>query len=566
MKEERTCQNCKSPFVIEDEDFQFYKKIDVPPPTWCPECRLIRRFSFTNIWNLHKRKCSKCEKQMISIFPENTEFPVYCQPCWWADDWDGTEFQMEYDLERPFLDQMKELTKKTPYMGLESAYLTNVNSDYTNASGHTKNCYMTFWSDFSENSSCSVFLNGLRDSMDCYRMKESELCYEVVGGNKCYKTFFSEECDSCSEVWFSRGCTGCVNCFGCVNLRNKNYRIFNKQYSKEEYQKKLSELDLTTHVGIENARRETLEFWSKHPRRVYIGNTLNVSVTGDYVYESKNAKGVYMSSGVEDSRFVEFISVPKVQDSYDYSGWGNGATRIYESSVVGEGADNIRFSNECWPDVMNVEYSMFSIACKNIFGCVNLKRKQYCILNKEYPKEEYEKLVATIREDMEKHPYVDAIGRAWKYGEFLPLDFSPTAYNESISFAFFPKTKEDVLKEGMEWQEEELNEYTITKQAKELPDSINSTDGSILDEVVACEECGRAYKIVRRELDLLKKLLLPVPHSCWMCRQRARFARTNPPRFYDRACMKCGKAIRTAYAPEREEVVYCEVCYQSEVV
>ena len=40
--ENRICQNCKSEFIIEPEDFNFYEKIKVPAPTWCPECRMIR--------------------------------------------------------------------------------------------------------------------------------------------------------------------------------------------------------------------------------------------------------------------------------------------------------------------------------------------------------------------------------------------------------------------------------------------------------------------------------------------------------------------------------------------
>ena len=34
------------------------------------------------------------------------------------------------------------------------------------------------------------------------------------------------------------------------------------------------------------------------------------------------------------------------------------------------------------------------------FGCVGFKHKQYCILNKQYTKEEYEKLVQKIIKQM----------------------------------------------------------------------------------------------------------------------------------------------------------------------
>ena len=52
-----------------------------------------------------------------------------------------------------------------------------------------------------------------------------------------------------------------------------------------------------------------------------------------------------------------------------------------------------------------------------------LKRKQYSILNKQYSKEEYEKLRAHIIEDMKKNPYVDSLGRVYTYGEFFSPGF-----------------------------------------------------------------------------------------------------------------------------------------------
>ena len=38
----------------------------------------------------------------------------------------------------------------------------------------------------------------------------------------------------------------------------------------------------------------------------------------------------------------------------------------------------------------------------NLFGCVGLKNKQYCILNKQYTKEEYETLVVRIIQQMQQ--------------------------------------------------------------------------------------------------------------------------------------------------------------------
>src|ERR1035437_2795128 len=174
--EKKVCQNCKKDFIIEEEDFNYYKKINVPPPTWCPECRMIRRFTFQNTWNLYWRNCNKCKTKTLSMYPQELDTVVYCQPCWWADDWDGTEHGMDYNSALPFLEQVKDLINKTPHSALESQYLTLKNSDYTNSVAWSKNCYMVFWADYCESVFYSSILNGLKFSSDCVRGWESELC------------------------------------------------------------------------------------------------------------------------------------------------------------------------------------------------------------------------------------------------------------------------------------------------------------------------------------------------------------------------------------------------------
>ena len=52
----KSCQNCKSDFMIEPDDFGFYEKIHVPPPTFCSKCRFQRRLMFRNERSFYKRK------------------------------------------------------------------------------------------------------------------------------------------------------------------------------------------------------------------------------------------------------------------------------------------------------------------------------------------------------------------------------------------------------------------------------------------------------------------------------------------------------------------------------
>ena len=160
-----------------------------------------------------------------------------------------------------------------------------------------------------------------------------------------------------------------------------------------------------------------------------------------------------MPSHATDCKWCQFITCKSVKDCWDYSGWGNNAELVYESFTTGENISNVKFSGHCVADTINTEYSLNCVTSKNNFGCVNLKRKSFCILNKEYSKEEYEILKEKIIEDMKKNPYMDEQGRSWSYGELFQPGFSKFAYNNSTAYKFFPKTKEEALKCGYTWND-----------------------------------------------------------------------------------------------------------------
>ena len=562
--ETKNCQNCKKDFIIEPDDFGFYEKMKVPPPTWCPQCRMERRMSFVNAWYVSFRNCDKCGEKTLSLYPPEQKITVYCSDCFWADDWDGTEYAMEYNPEKPFLEQVQELSEKTPFSPLDSLYKSLKNCKYTNGIAWSKNCYLTFWADYCEDVYYSSLLNGVKYSVDCLRSHESELCYESIETIKCYNTFFSENCDTCVDVWFSRNCYSCTNCIGCVNLRGESNCIFNVKYSKEEYKKKIKELKLDSWANLRKIEKEAYKFWLSKPYREYSGNVFNLNVTGEYVYKSKNSREMYICKNAENCKWCQLITVSSAKDCWDYSGWGNNAELIYECASVGENASDIKFSYQCFPDTLSLEYCMWCISGKNNFGCVSLKRKKYCILNKEYSKEQYEELKTKIIEDMKKNPYVDKLGRKYYYGEFFPPEMSKLAYNKSNAMKFFPKTKEQALAEGYSWSDKKDNVYVASILANSLPEKIIDTRKGILNEVIKCESCENGYKITQGEFKLLQKMNLPIPHECPKCRETKRFSRLNKPLFYNRTCAKCNVNIYTPYAPDRPETVYCVRCYQQE--
>src|SRR3989338_7438606 len=109
MAETRKCRWSGEMFEITDEDIVFYKKIDVPLPTLCPDERERRRLQWRNERHFYRRECGLCKKSIIAIYPETCLFPVYCEECYWNDKWDPLIYGRDFDFGRPFFEQFKEL-------------------------------------------------------------------------------------------------------------------------------------------------------------------------------------------------------------------------------------------------------------------------------------------------------------------------------------------------------------------------------------------------------------------------------------------------------------------------
>ena len=195
--EQKICQNCKNPFTIEPEDFEFYQKIHVPAPTFCPECRFIRRISWRNERSLYKRKCDLCDKEVISIYHTQSPSRVYCQDCWWSDKWDTMMFGKNYDFSISFFEQFYGLVTSVPQMSLINKQA--VNSPYGHSTVGNKNCYMVFGGDYNEDCMYSTFNFYCKDSSDLYWVFKSERSYELIDSRRCFDVAFGQYCENCFD-------------------------------------------------------------------------------------------------------------------------------------------------------------------------------------------------------------------------------------------------------------------------------------------------------------------------------------------------------------------------------
>ncbi|MDP3882889.1 MAG: hypothetical protein Q8Q48_02440, partial [Candidatus Staskawiczbacteria bacterium] len=234
-KETKICQNCKKDFIIEPDDFAFYEKMKVPPPTFCPECRTIRRMTWRNERTLYHRKCNATGKDIITMFAPEQPLVVYERDYWWSDKWDQLKSGRDYNFQKPFFQQFRELFEKAPLLNL--AITNAINSEYGNHSLYLKDSYLFYACMKCEDILyCAGAVNS-KNSLDLYKADNLVQCYDNTLCGDLNRVFFSYDSDESVNSAFLHACKNMIDSLGCINLRNKSNCIFNQQYTKEEYAK-----------------------------------------------------------------------------------------------------------------------------------------------------------------------------------------------------------------------------------------------------------------------------------------------------------------------------------------
>src|SRR3989338_5058681 len=354
QSETKSCQNCKKEFTIESEDFNFYEKIKVPPPTFCPLCRAQRRLAFRNERKLFKVKDAFTSQDIFSTYPKESGRKIITREAWFGDDWDAMEYGQDYDFSRPFFEQLRELENKVPMYNFN--VIRMVNSPYAFNATELKNSYLVVNSSYSEDCMYGNAVDHCNDCVDNSHIIYTERCYESFWLTNCYQCHFSITSEESRNLWFCRDCVGCNDCFGCANLRKSSYCIFNKQYTKAEYEEKIKNMELHTTSGISRARKVARDFWNNQPVKCHQG-LRNLNSTGSYVTNCKNVNDSYLVRENENMRYCQYIQLPGNKDNYDVTVWGNNSELCYETVECGDDSYNNKFSWNCWPASRNCEYS-----------------------------------------------------------------------------------------------------------------------------------------------------------------------------------------------------------------
>ncbi len=553
--ETKTCKTCSKEFLIEEEDFGFYEKMQVPPPTLCPDCRQQRRYAWRNERTLYRRACDLCGKSTVTIYSPDKPFKVYCVPCWWGDGWDPASFGRDFDFSRPFFEQFSELEHDVPRMALLNK--NSINSEYTHHSGDNKNAYLSFSCFGNENLFYGTFVQQSRDCMDSHCIYEAgERCWELIDSRKCYMCQWSILLKDCSGMAYCYDCHGSNDCFLSSNLRNKRYVFANEQLSKEDYLARVAEYDLSSYRVRAMLADAFLEMVRVNTIHKYAVSERNANSTGSLLFNSKNAHHCFEGDKLEDNTyFYSGLDVKNAMDNYHV---GYNCELLYENHGCTR-VTNSMFCHLCYDNTF-LQYCDGCQNSQNLFGCVSVKKGEYMIFNKKYSKEEYESLKTKIIKHMKE---------TGEYGEFFPPSIAPVYYNETQGNLYMPLTRDEILARGWHWEEKipgTFGKETVT--AEHISDSITDVQDSATKEIYACADCTKNFNIIPDELAFYKRETIPLPRHCPDCRYKRRFALRPPRKLWHRACMKegCSNEFETPFAPERVEKVYCESCYQAEVL
>ncbi|MBI2631217.1 hypothetical protein HYW73_03340 [Candidatus Nomurabacteria bacterium] len=479
--------------------------------------------------------------------PENARFPIYTSHEWWGDNWEPMSFGQEYDPTKPFFTQLKELQEKVPRA--HQIGRKNYACDWSEDTWESKNIYLSraIWK--CENLSYCYRVLTSKDSFDlvyCFDMQKS---YNCLFCHSSFNLNFSENSRDCIDSYFLFDCRNCQDCVMSWNLRNKRYCIRNQQYTKDEYEKELAEFNFGSYKKLNSYK---IEFENILKNDAIHRENFNIKITnssGNYMTNCDKCKNVF--SWENSQNCLNCIRGLNAKDSIDQAFTWNTENSGNNGTVDG----GYQIKHSAHSVAKYSEYLDNCIDVENCFGCIGLRKKKYCILNRQYTKEEYEKLKNKIISDMGD-----------EYGEFLPYSVGICDYNLSAGVLYFPKTtKEEIVEQGGYWSEEDFSSKDGILST-ELTDEMKDTDSSVCGQALICPITRYRFNISQSEFEFHKNRNFALPREHFDRRMLEPARKMVVLKSSPYKCFYCKKDIMAYYPPEwGYQKIACEECYKQHI-
>ncbi|MCB0323790.1 MAG: hypothetical protein KDD69_09465 [Bdellovibrionales bacterium] len=544
--ETRTCEITSQSFAITAEEAAAYEYFDIPVPAVCPEERYRRQLAFRNEEQFFWRKCDKTGAKLYSIFPSMTAFPVVSAEYWWGGELDALSYGKPFDFKRLFVEQLLDIWWSVPRPAVRVQQVNQCTAVHDVA--RAKNSYFVFSGTDIDQCCYSVGVWNSKEVIDCYFVSDSERCYECVHCFGCRNLRWSEFCRNCTDSWFLSNCEDCRYCLFCTNLKGKEYYIFNRKVSPEEFDRIVREWTFTARARVEAATEEFETFLADQPFPHMIGDEPEEN-SGNYLYQCRSAFDSFEC--VDAANVVHCHWLRGARDCLDGFGFGDGLSRSIQFVNVGSGAEGVINCIECWNNVRDLVYCSYCEESSDLFACVGLRGKQYCIFNTQYSKDEYFELRARIVAHLRERSI---------WGKFFPANFSGFAYNLSSANFYMPLSKVPAKMLGFRWDDgdEALKPSLLMGGVEdsggdrfaEVPQRTEALSAQHVSELYLCELSGKPYRLAAQEIALYQALGVAPPGRCFEQRHQARIKRLSPRRLRSDKSPNSGRSFRTAF-PEQ---------------
>lgn len=361
------CTDCKKEFILSDAELGMYQKVGIELPTLCFFCRVKLHLSFWLFGKFRKGKSDLSGESLITVLPENCRYPVYTLHEWHSDQWEAMDFGIDYDPEKSFFEQLKNLQEKVPRPHQNAANSTKC--EWSDDVWNSKNCYLSRSMEECEDLLYSYRNIKVKNSIDATVCYNSERCYDSMNCDHSYKLQYSRDSRDCVDSYFLFDCRNCQDCFMCWNLRGKSYCIENVQYTKEEYQEKIKEYKLDSYSSIQSLKKDFNEIIKKEVIHRENFNIKTFNSEGNFLINTKNCKNCYTTSDSEDC--MNHVRGLKNTSCIDTNGcWYLELCGNCAACVNGY---NLKYC--LWSPSRNSEYLDLCLECDECFGCVGLKKK-----------------------------------------------------------------------------------------------------------------------------------------------------------------------------------------------
>lgn len=424
---------------------------------------------------------------------------------------------LSYEVDRSFFEQFRDLRLEHNHPH-QLTFKQNENADFSDVVFGAKNVYLSFtlWN-HSENIAYStvVYTHCTNVYNSVKVTNNSQNIYYCKSITQSFNIYYSRYINNSTDIWFSSNLTGCRDCIMCDNLVNQQYCIKNISYDKEIYEQKRNE--------ILSHKSSFDEYFT-----VVSNTAINYDAEnchGEWVSFSSNIDNGYYVTRATNGRNMMFVEgINHANNYYDVFEAGVNSDDFYAVSNAGTWASHLYCSRQVESST-HLFYCYYMENCSYCLGCIGLKNVSYYILNKQYTKDEWHKLVDQIFTNMEKD---------WILWSVWPWWINPFYFNDTAAYLIDPSfTKEEVTKLWYLWRDEpvkvDIPEWVDVMKVIELhqfesfdSDGNRCIDPSILTKIIVDQQ-GNYYRIIKMEYDFLVKYWLPLPRKHWLERMKENF-------------------------------------------